>query len=53
MQAQELDIEGNKTEAEKKAAQARKLNIASYISSAAYFIVVSAVFSAIVIAVRR
>ncbi len=43
MQAQKLDIEGNKTEAERKASLAKNLNIASYITSGVYFIVVSTV----------
>ncbi len=43
MQAQELDIEGNKTEAERKASQARNLNVASYIASLVYLVLVSMV----------
>ncbi len=45
MQAQKLDIEGNKTKAERKASLAKNLNIASYITSGVYFIVVSTVLS--------
>ncbi len=43
MQAQELDIEGNKTEAERKASLARNLSIASYITSSVYFALMSTV----------
>ncbi len=45
MQAQELDIEGNKTEAERKASLARNLNIASYITTVVYFVLLTAVLS--------
>ena len=41
MQAQELDIEGKKSEAERKASLAKKLNIASFITSLMYCIVMS------------
>ncbi len=43
MQAQKLDIEGNKTEAERKASLARNLNIASYITTVVYFVLVSTI----------
>ena len=45
MQAQELDIEGNKTEAERKGSLARNLNIASYITTVVYFVLLTAVLS--------
>ncbi len=52
MQAQELDIKGNTAEAEEKAALAKKLNIAAYITTLIYTIVVAIIIVGLVVAIR-